>query len=596
MSLSNPDHRKTALLEARNIGRLLAAIGEFLLTKRLTMSTMAAHWGRSNPNGLAVAFEEEQYTWVQLNDRINQFANWFRAQGIRKGDVIALVMDNRPEYLMVVTALNRIQAISALINTNLTGDALEHAVNIANPKKILVDNCHMEKTDASFKNFKTLTKADFWIYLETDAAKPKYGTVVNADIDAAGKTMPPQLEKSTRDDHVCYIYTSGTTGLPKAAVVTNHRIFVASAVFGKLMVEGSKNDIIYVPLPLYHSSGMYIGWGSALATGAGVALRRKFSASNFVPDLHKFNATAFIYIGELCRYLLNTEEHPGEKTHRVRVCVGNGLRPDIWEKFQRRFNIADIHEFYGATEGTAAILNFEGRPGMIGRQRQGQLIVKCDLTSGEVIRNAKGLCTEVGVGETGLLLGQISKLVKFDGYLDQKATNKKILKDVKKRGDQYFNTGDLVIVHDNKWLAFGDRVGDTFRWKGENVSTNEVGEIINKFPGILETNVYGVQVPHTDGRAGMAALSVNDDFDIKGFAGFVQKNLAAYQKPYFVRILDDGAMRITGTFKHQKVDYRNEGFDPSKIKEKLYFFRDGKYVPIDAKLYAEIESGKATPN
>lgn len=599
MDIFNPNYRRTALIEARSIAKVVGGLGELLIGGRTTASAMAAHWGKKNPNGLALMFEDKQYTWGQLNARINQFAHWFRQQGIRNGDIVAIVMDNRPEYCMVVTALNRINARGALINTNLSGVALEHAVNIAKPKKILADSNHMEKVHDVYKNLETLQPADFAVWLEDGVAKPSYGRVINAEIEAAGKTMPTALEKASIDDHMCYIYTSGTTGLPKAAVVTNRRMLMAAAAFGKVMIDGSPDDVVYVPLPLYHSSGMYIGWGSCLVTGAAMAIRRKFSASNFVPDLHKFGATAFLYIGELCRYLLHTPEQPGEKTHRVRVCVGNGLRPDIWSEFQQRFKIPEIHEFYGATEGTAAIMNVEGRAGMIGRQRQGQIIVKCDLATGEPIRNSKGLCEEIGVGQTGLLLGEISRVMKFDGYLDQDATNKKIMKNVLKRGDQYFNTGDLVVLHDNKWLAFGDRVGDTFRWKGENVSTNEVAEIINKAAGVLESNVYGVQVPHCDGRAGMAALNVNDSFDIAQLAEFVKKNLANYQKPYFVRILDQGAMRITGTFKHQKVDYRNEGFNPAKVSDKLYFFKgnhtDGHYVPIDGELYAQIEAGEISP-
>jgi len=443
-------------------------------------------------------------------------------------------------------------------------------------------------------HYETITKSDLWIQLEPEAKKPRYGTVINDALASTSVASAPTVDQK-RDDSFCYIYTSGTTGLPKAALVTNHRLFVASIAFGKAMLATSPDDVIYVPLPLYHSSGMYIGWGSALQTGAAVALRRKFSASQFFNDVDRYGVTAILYIGELCRYLLNTPPHPKERTHAIRVAVGNGLRPDIWEEFQTRFGIGVIREFYGATEGTAALLNFEGRAGMIGRQKSGQLVVRCDLASGEVIRDKKGFCTPVGKGETGLLLGHISPLIKFDGYVDKSATEKKILRNVAKKGDQYFNTGDLVTIHENKWLSFADRVGDTFRWKGENVSTNEVAEILNGAKGVLESNVYGVPVPNTDGKAGMAALTVDDKFDLDQFVTFVKNELTNYQKPYFIRIVGND-MKITGTFKHQKVDYRNEGFSPSKVNDPLYFWNKTKYVAIDAKLFSDIETGKTVPS
>ena len=232
---------------------------------------------------------------------------------------------------------------------------------------------------------------------------------------------------------------------------------------------------------------------------------------------------------------------------------------------------------------------------MIGRLRSGQIIVRCDPATGEIIRNRRGRCTEVKPGETGLLLGRISPLIKFDGYLDKQASEKKIVRDVLRKGDQYFNTGDLIQLHENRWASFADRLGDTFRWKGENVSTNEVAELINGAPGVLESNVYGVKVPHTEGRAGMAALTVDEDFDLDAFADYVQKNLTRYQFPFFIRLLDSGNMRITGTFKHQKVDYRDEAFDPGKVKDPLYFYDGKKYIPLDQKLYGKIERGEVLP-
>jgi acyl-CoA synthetase (AMP-forming)/AMP-acid ligase II len=398
----------------------------------------------------------------------------------------------------------------------------------------------------------------------------------------------------SNSDVYCYIYTSGTTGLPKAAIIRNQRMLGANIGFGRLMHRCGPGDTIYVTLPLYHSSAMFLGWGPALVTGASIALRRKFSASSFWQDIRRFDATSFIYIGELCRYLLNQPPDPKDREHRLRTCAGNGLRPDIWETFQRRFDIPVIREFYGSTEGNTALLNFEGRPGMIGKMQRGQALVRCDPMTGELIRNAEGRCERIGEGEIGLLLGRVSKVLRFDGYLDPAATNKKLVADVFEDGDQYFDTGDLLELHAGKWLSFADRAGDTFRWKGENVSTNEVAEILDGANGVLEANVFGVEIPGTEGRAGMVAISIDEGFDLEAFTKHIDENLASYQRPLFLRILAD-EMRVTATFKHQKVEYRDEAFDLARVKDPLYV-RDGDgFAALTPARHEELERGTRTP-
>jgi acyl-CoA synthetase (AMP-forming)/AMP-acid ligase II len=265
------------------------------------------------------------------------------------------------------------------------------------------------------------------------------------------------------------------------------------------------------------------------------------------------------------------------------------MRPDIWERFQERFGVPAIREFYGATEGNAPLVNFTGKPGMVGRLMPGQVLVKADPETGEIQRNAEGFCERVDVGETGLLLGRIVGTLTFSGYVDEKATNKKVLTDIFERGDKYFDTGDLLTLHEDRWVSFADRMGDTFRWKGENVSTNEVAEILNGAPGVLESNVYGVEVPGSEGRAGMASINCNDEFDIEDFNAYVLEHLPVYQRPYFLRIQHE--MRITGTFKHQKVDYRKEGYDPARVSDPLWFLGGDRYVPLDAELHQGIVSG-----
>ena len=364
-------------------------------------------------------------------------------------------------------------------------------------------------------------------------------------------------------------------------------------MFGCATMEASERDIIYVPLPLYHSNAIIVGFGSALVSGAAIALRRKFSASQFWDDVRKFDASAFVYIGELCRYLLNAPKNPNERNHRLRVGVGNGLRPDAWEPFQRRFGVPLIREFYAATEGNAPIVNFEGRPGMLGRLKPGQVLVRCDEASGDILRNRENFCDQIEVGQKGILLGHINPLLTFDGYVDKSATDKKVMRNVFRQGDAYFNTGDLLQLHEDSWVSFADRVGDTFRWKGENVSTNEVAEVLNGAKGVLESNVYGVSVPGAEGRAGMASINANAELDLTEFARYVVTRLPVYQRPYFLRLQQE--MRITGTFKHQKTGYRDEGFDPTKVSDPLYFLDGDTYVPIDRSLFQRIQAGEIGP-
>ncbi|MGH0036302.1 MAG: long-chain-acyl-CoA synthetase [Myxococcota bacterium] len=577
-----------------SVGRVLPHVPKILPSARANPSTQLRSWAEATPTALALSYGGSRYTWKDLNDHANRWAFWLGKQGIGSGDVVAMVMDNRPEFLFALHGLSKLGAVAALINTNLSGQPLEHAIRVSGARRILSGSEHLDAVAEVVPGLEGLDAEHVWVQADEGAAPTGEWRWVGDEIAAApagemgGDRVPGAKET------FCFIYTSGTTGLPKAAIITNQRMLLANFGFGHLMHRSGAGDVIYVPLPLYHSSALFLGWGAALGTGAAVALRRKFSASAFWKDVREQGATSFLYIGELCRYLLNTPPQEGERDHRLRVGVGNGMRPDIWEKFQERFGVPVIREFYGATEGNTVLMNMAGRVGMIGRMAPGQAILRCDQETGEVIRNDRGLCDTVDIGEIGLLVGRISGATGFDGYVDREATRKKVLTDVLKKGDQYFNTGDLVQVHAGRWLSFADRVGDTFRWKGENVSTNEVADLLDGADGVLEANVYGVQVPHADGRAGMAALTVDDSFDLERFAAYVGEGLPRYQRPLFLRLLG-GQMQVTGTFKHQKVDYRKQGFDPAEVSDPLYLLQNDRYVPLDAALHAAIESGEVAP-
>ncbi len=549
---------------------------------------------RRNARDLALLYRDERHSWAQVNAHANQYASWFERHGVRPKTVVAIVMDNRPDFLFALLGLSKLGAVGALINTQLVGAALAHAIHVSRAKFLLVGAERRAQVHAlEREGASALTNLTVWVARE-DGDSDTDPRTLPATIDDEVRREPTRnrlrLHIPSNKDVFCYVYTSGTTGLPKAAVIRNQRMLGANLVFGHLMHRAGPGDVIYVPLPLFHSNALFLGWGSALATGAAIALRRKFSVSQFWDDVRAFDATSFVYIGELCRYLLQAPERPEERQHRLRVAVGNGLRPEIWEKFQKRFSIPMVREFYGSTEGNAPTLNWRGRPGMIGRKLRNQSVIRCDPETGELVRNPRGFCEEVAVGQSGLLVGRLNPLFTFDGYVDAQATEQKILTNVFKRGDRYFNTGDLVLIHEGGWLSFVDRLGDTYRWKGENVSTQEVAEILHRAPGVLDANVFGVTVPNADGRAGMAALRVGPGFTPAKLLHYVKEHLAVAQRPLFVRVLAD-AMQVTSTLKPKKGEYRAQGYDLKRVRDPIYVLRSGRYVKLTPKLLTQIQAG-----
>ena len=393
------------------------------------------------------------------------------------------------------------------------------------------------------------------------------------------------------EDPLLYIYTSGTTGFPKAALWRNDRFFRAAGIFSQVLLRIDSSHVIYgAGLPMYHSSGVVLGWGIALAGGATFAMRRKFSASGHWEDCERFGATHFMYIGELCRYLYNAPPHPKERAHKLQAILGAGLRPEIWEGFQARFRIPKVYEFYGATEGNVGLVNIDGVPGMMGRLQRDHDVFRALPGTAELERDARGRAVRAKPGEKGILVGRITKLNRFDGYVDPKKNEEKVLVDALGDGKDYFNTGDLVKLHERRWVSFVDRLGDTFRWKGENVSTNEVQEVLNRFDGVRESNVFGVEVPHTDGRAGMAAMVVSDPFDVAAFSEHVKKNLPGYARPLFLRLQRE--MKVTATFKHVKTDLREDGFDPTKAgADRLFVLDEAGYQPLTEEVHGGIAAG-----
>ena len=546
----------------------------------------------------AIVFEGRTMTYRELDRAANRVAHWARAHGLHHGRCAAVFMENRPEYLATWLGLAKTGAHVALINTNLVGAPLGHALGVAEPTVVVVGT----ELEAAYQTARTALSPEppVWTLGGADVAGK-----LDAALSAASSDRPPREWRSgvkTRDK-LFYIYTSGTTGNPKAANFSHLRYLSVGRAYTE--IAGVRpDDRVYCVLPLYHTAGGVIAVSMALLNGATLVLRRKFSASEFWADCRAHGVTIFQYIGELCRYLLNRPGGPQDRAHVVRCAVGNGLRPDIWAKFQQRFGIRDIREFYGATEGNFALINLDNKVGAVGRvppwlKRMFPVeLIRYDVETESHLRGADGRCIVCKTGEAGEAIGRISNdprqpLGQFEGYTDATASGKKVLRDVFEKGDAWYRTGDLLSRDAEGYYYFVDRIGDTFRWKGENVATSEVAEVLSVCPGVLEANVYGVKLPGADGRVGMAALVADDSLSLEDLYAHVTRQLAAYARPLFLRVRAE--METTGTFKHRKIDLIRDGFDPAAISDPLYFRDDarGQYVPLDQRLYEEIAAGRA---
>lgn len=555
------------------------------------------------PDHVALLFEGQSLTWQQLNERANQAARAFQASGLKRGDTASVFMENRVEFLTTIIGLNKLGVTASLINTNLTGKPLTHCIRVTDSQACIVGSELTEPFQGVRDSLEGPAGTNlFWVADQGHSEAPDWATDLGVAAADQNTNNLPETADNQLGDNAFYIFTSGTTGLPKAAVMSNRRYMTANQLAHRAGLRCDENDRLYICLPLYHGTGLMIGMGAAFSSGAGVFLRRKFSASRFLDEVREYNTNCFVYIGELCRYLLNTPARPDDHQNPLARTMGNGLRPDIWMQFKERFGIDRITEFYGSSEGNVAFANLLNKDCTIGTTTTPHTLVRYDVASDEIVRDADGRCIEVEKGEPGLLLGKITEETVFEGYTDTEATNRKIVRDVFEAGDAWFNSGDLLRQVDVGFALglphyqFVDRVGDTFRWKGENVATNEVGEILNGFPQVRIANVYGVEIPGTDGRAGMAALTLKegeDQLDLEAFSDYVNNELPAYARPIFVRVEQD--MEVTGTYKMVKNHLQEEGYNPEKVSDPLYVMKPGsnRYEPLDADFYREIADGKA---
>ncbi|XP_067662687.1 long-chain fatty acid transport protein 4-like [Haliotis asinina] len=570
---------------------------KYHLRKNTSVSALFQSNVKNYPQKACFVCEDKTWTFEDVENYSNSVANFFHEAGYRKGDVVSIFMENRPEFPCFWLGLSKIGVVGALINFNQRDKAFAHSLNVSQSKALI------------FGGELSQAVKDVLPLLENNPILYSSGTLATNDITPINldqrlqksPTYPPPHTQGSFRDKLFFVYTSGTTGLPKAAIVTHTRFYyMANAI--RYFFNISSSDVLYDTLPLYHTAGGILGIGQAFLGGTTVVIRKKFSASQFWSDCAKYNCTIAQYIGEICRYLLLQPFRPEETQHKVRLMFGNGLRPQIWADFQKRFGVKTMGEFYGATEGNCNIVNFENRVGAVGFTTRiapflyPVTLIRVDEASGEPLRDRHGMCIHAQPGETGELVGKIVKgnpLREFDGYVNKKASEKKVVQNVFRKGDTAFLTGDVLMMDELGYMYFRDRTGDTFRWKGENVSTSEVEGTIHNVLKLQDAVVYGVEVPGYEGRAGMAAIvDETNSLDLPDLNQALQRALPPYARPVFIRLTK--AVDTTGTFKLKKTDLRKEGYNPNTVKDRLYYMnaKAGMFQPVTPQVYRDICDAK----
>jgi acyl-CoA synthetase (AMP-forming)/AMP-acid ligase II len=556
---------------------------------RQSIGSMLQQQARLYPEKTALLFEGLRWSYHDFNAWANRIAHVLLAQGVRSGDSVGLLLENHPELLACVAALAKIGAVAGLLNPNQRGEALRYSVSVIRPTRLVVGANYL----ASLRGAYPRRSASMpWLWVGQGHA-PKGLFNLSAACAMASTNNLPGTTRILAGKPCYFVFTSGTTGRPKAAVMTHLRWLRCGYGMGQAAMRLQAEDVLYCPLPLYHNSALALCWSSVVASAATLAIARKFSASGFWGDIRTTGATAFAYIGELCRYLLSRPPSPSDRQHHVRLMVGNGLRPEIWDAFQQRFGIRHICEFYGSSEGNLVFANALGLPRTAGVTTMTYAVLAYDTESAGPKRDAQGAVRCVAAGEVGLLVTEVSPSNPFDGYTDARATQAKLLNGVFHPGDCWINSADLVRDQGLRHIAFVDRLGDSFRWKGENVAASEIERAVATVPGIAQVCVYGVPVPHCDGRAGMAAvvLAAHTRFNGQRLAQQLRRHLPACALPLFVRVM--AAQSTTDTFKIQKYVLRQEGFDLAASHDPLYVLPQGgaKYVELTAVLYRRILAG-----
>ncbi|KAJ8726236.1 hypothetical protein PYW07_000934 [Mythimna separata] len=576
-------------------------------SKNLTLPDVFHEVVNRHPDKPCFLFQDEVWSFKEVEGYSLRVTAVLKAQGIKKGNIVGLLVNNCPQQPALWMGIARLGGITPLINTNQRGKALIHSINVAKCDALIFSDEYQAAIQDVAKELSPSLKLFKFSQRPLNTTNPRVessGDDISDFTNLVETTPPAEWTLADADGFqgkLLYIYTSGTTGLPKAAVISNARFVFMATGLHYMGLEG--NDVYYCPLPLYHTAGGVISVGQALIMGCTVALKSKFSASQYFPDCVKYKATAAHYIGEMCRYVLATPPSPADTQHQVRVIYGNGLRPQIWKDFVKRFNIQSVTEFYGATEGNANIANVDGTPGAIGFVSRifpkvyPIAIIKVNQETGEPIRDSRGLCQLAEPNEPGVFIGKIqasNPARQYLGYVDKAASDKKVVRNVFHFGDAAFISGDILVADELGYLYFRDRTGDTYRWRGENVSTTEVEAAISRVADHRDAVVYGVLVPNTEGRAGMCGIvDVDGTLDLDKLARDLGTDLPVYARPVFLRVM--ASLDMTGTFKMKKTDLQKDGFDPKLAKnDKLYYLdlKQGRYLPLGVEEYDKIISGQ----
>ncbi|XP_061677779.1 long-chain fatty acid transport protein 2-like [Syngnathoides biaculeatus] len=552
---------------------------------------------KRQPHKPLLLFEDETFTYQEVDRLSNRAARVLLESGlVKQGDTVTLFAANEPVFAWLWLAVLKLGCSAALLNSNIRSKSLLHCFRCSGAQVLLVAR---DLQGAVEEVLPELLEQQVTVFFmgstpATSAMQSFTEKMSHVSSEPIGQDLRSHVNMQSP---AVYVYTSGTTGLPKAALLTHIKLWRLTMV---LRASGlTSDDVLYISLPLYHTSGL-VGFTGGIELGLTVALKKKFSSSQFWDDCRKYNVTVIQYIGEIMRFICNTPKKPNDRSHKVRLAIGNGIRANVWRDFVSRFGNVRILELYGATEANFFFMNYCNKIGAVGRDnflyrwRYPFTLIKYDVDQGEPLRDSSGLCIPVPKGEPGLLVSEITARAPFLGYArDLQQTEKKKLHDVSKKGDVYFNTGDLMLIDKDGFIYFQDRVGDTFRWKGENVSTNEVADVITQADCISEAAVYGVEVPGNEGRVGMAAVALKDGhaFDCLGVFKHIESFLPTYARPRFIRI--QSSLDVTGTFKHVKAKLVKEAFNPSAIKEPLYFLDDKekRYVPLTTDIVHAVISG-----